>query len=124
MPRSKTGQFILWVSRATFRLIDKGEKNLLVRSEHWRPCGLRVGDVVAIRATIEKGETGELLRSICAVRRYRQMTQIVNHEDLARLAHGNAVQTLSYLARIYRLEQEEGEAVVFELEPLLMEEKK
>lgn len=118
MTRSKKGLLILWVSRTTYNLITQGEKDLLVRSECWGPCWLRAGDVVEIRAVLKNGKIEKLLRRIRTVRRYEQMMQIVNNEDLSRLAHGSKVQTLSYLARIFCKDQEEGAAVVFELDPM------
>lgn len=120
MPKRKKTP-VYWVKKETFLLIQSGQKDLLVRSEHWIYASSRVGEAVEIRANIN-GREHVCRRRVVARRRYATMLEIVDHEDLTRLAHGTKVQTLSYLARIYRPEQEEGPAVVFELAPVTQEE--
>ncbi len=112
----RTRVLTIWVKAQTFQLIESGQKDLLVRSVGWMTGYFRAGVCVDICATIKNKER-RCKRQIVAIRSYSTMLEIVDHEDLARLAHGNKVQTLSYLARIYRKEEEEGEAVVLELKP-------
>lgn len=117
--RKKTPTY--WVKKGTFLLIQQGRKDLLVRSENWFYASAGVGQIVEIRAQID-GREAVCRRRVVARRDYATMLEIVDHEDLERLAHGNKVQTLSYLARIYRPDQEEAPAVVFELAPIDKEE--
>ncbi len=107
----------IWVSKETFLLVESRQKDLLVRSDGWMIAFVSVGDVVEIWGTIANKER-RCLRRVTACRRYETMLSIVEHEDLTRLAHGNEVQTLSYLARIYSPQQEESHAVVLELKPI------
>lgn len=113
----KVRQIEFWVKARTYELVESREKDLLVRAKDWAYDRTTVGDVVLIRAHKDNKEM-RCVRKIVARRLYQRMTDVINHEDLVRMAHGNAIQTLSYLARIYRLDQEEGNAVVYELAPL------
>lgn len=113
---------VYWVKKETFLLIQSGQKDLLVRSEHWIYASSSIGQTVEIRAYVD-GREVVCRRRVVARRTYATMLEIVDHEDLNRLAHGNNVQTLSYLARIYSPDQEEAPAVVFELAPVSQEER-
>lgn len=113
----KNRQKEFWVSFKTFELIQNGEKDLLVRSEYWIFSKAMVDEIVLIRAVNRKGEF-RCARRIVARRCYRQMTDVVDHENLQRMAHGDKHQTLLYLGRIYQPDQQEAEAVVYELAQL------
>ncbi len=102
------------VKKTTFLLIESGQKDLLVRSVTWIFSPANPGDTVVIQSEFG-GKMRRCPRKIVAVRPYANMFEIVETEDLARLAHGDKVQTMSFLARIFRPDQEEGHAVVFEL---------
>lgn len=102
------------VKKATFLLIESGKKDLLVRSVSWIFPPANPGDTVVIQSEFD-GKVRRCLRKIVAMRSYANMFEIVEKEDLARLAHGDKVQAMSFLARIFRPDQEEGHAVVFEL---------
>lgn len=106
-----------WVKAKTYELVESREKDLLVRAKDWAYDRTTIGDVVLIRAHKDKKEL-RCERRIIARRLYQRMTDVVNHEDLTRMAHGDATQTLSYLARIYRQDQQEGQAIVYVLAPL------
>lgn len=95
-------------------MIESGQKDLLVRSVTWIFCRTSVGDTIEIQSEFD-GKARRCLRKVVAMRSYANMFEIVDKEDLARLAHGNKVQTMSFLGRIFRPDQEEGRAVVFEL---------
>ncbi len=102
------------VKKATFLLIESGQKDLLVRSVSWIFPPANPGDTVVIQSEIG-GKMRRCLRKVVTMRSYDTMLEIVDREDLVRLAHGDKVQTMSFLARIFRPDQEEGHAVVFEL---------
>jgi len=102
------------VKKATFLLIESGRKDLLVRSVSWVFAPAHVGDTIEIQSEFD-GKTRRCLRKIVAMRSYANMYEIVDHEDLARLAHGDKAQTMGFLGRIFHVDQEEGRAVVFEL---------
>ncbi len=102
------------VKKVTFLLIESGQKDLLVRSEDWIFATACVGVTIEIRSTVDNKER-RCLRRVVARRLYANMFEIVEKEDLGRLAHGDKVGTMSFLGRIFRPDQEEGHAVVFEL---------
>ena len=114
MRRPKTKFTVFSVRKATFLLIESGQKDLLVRSVSWIFSRANPGNIVEIQSEFD-GKLRRCLRRIVAVRAYANMFEIVEKEDLARLAHGNKVQTMSFLSRIFRADQEESHAVVFEL---------
>lgn len=105
------------VKKTTFLLIESGQKDLLVRSVTWIFSPANPGDTVVIQSEFD-GKMRRCQRKVVAVRSYAEMFEIVDREDLARLAHGDKVQTISFLARIFRSDQEEGHAMVFELGPV------
>lgn len=113
MPKRKKTP-VYWVKKETFLLIQSGQKDLLVRSENWLYASSSIGQTVEIRAHVD-GREAVCRRRVVARRAYATMLEIVDHEDLDRLAHGTKVQALSYLARIYQPDEEEAPAVVFEL---------
>jgi hypothetical protein len=102
------------VTGQTFLLIESEQKDLLVRSENRLFPAFDRGERIELCALI-KGRERRCIREVVARRTYPTMLEIVDHEDLDRLAHGTNVQTLSYFARIFRPDQEEAEAVVHEL---------
>jgi hypothetical protein len=91
------------VKKATFLLIESGRKDLLIRSVTWIFSPARVGDVVEIRSEFN-GKTRRCLRRILAARAYATMFDMVEAEDLVRLAHGDKAQTMGFLGRIFRPE--------------------
>ncbi len=105
---------IFSVKKATFLLIESGQKDLLVRSVSWIFPPANPGDTIDIQSEFN-GKMRRCRRKIVAVRPYANMFEIVDREDLARLAHGDKAQTMSFLGRIFLPHQEEGHAVVFEL---------
>lgn len=105
---------IFSVKKATFLLIESGKKDLLVRSVSWVFPPANPGDTIEIQSEFN-GKMRRCLRKVVAMRSYANMYEIVDREDLARLAHGDKAQTMSFLGRIFRPHQEEGHAVVFEL---------
>jgi hypothetical protein len=111
---------VLRVTATTFLLIESGQRDLLVRAENWQSA-ICAAEIIEIRAIIQNKERRCLCRVVTR-RVYETMLSVVDHEDLARLAHGDKVQTLSYLARIYRLDEEEARAVVLELAKVEKEE--
>ncbi|MBI5794001.1 hypothetical protein HZA87_02865 [Candidatus Uhrbacteria bacterium] len=115
MPKKKR-RVCWWVKKATFLLMERNEKDLLVRSENSFIIRVAAGDLVSICCQID-GKERRLVRRIVARRNYPTMLGLLDHEVLSRLAHGNLVQTMSYLARIYTREQEESPAVVYEVKP-------
>jgi len=102
------------VKKTTFLLIESGQKDLLVRSVSWVFPPANPGDTIEIQSEFD-GKMRRCLRKIVAIRLYANMFEIVDREDLARLAYGDKAQTMSFLGRIFRPHQEEGHAVVFEL---------
>ncbi len=116
--KKKLPQFL--VSFTTFQLIFSGKKDLLVRAEDWIFSKVSIGGVVQLYARNSEKNVN-CLRKIVARRRYTNVADVTQHENLERMAHGDAVATLTYLGRVFRSDQIEGNVVVYELEP--MEEK-